>query len=326
MGKQLKAPFAWFGGKSRVSGLVWQRFGDTLNYVEPFAGSLAVLLQRPHWSVKTWRFSGKRCRTETVNDLDCYLANFWRSVRFSADEVANYADWPVNECDLHARHRWLVNQNEFRDNMRSDPDFFDAKIAGWWVWGISMWIGGGWCDGKLHQQRPELKRSAGIHRARVPAQRPHLSSSNGVHSRRRNIQLWIDALSARLRGVRVCCGNWNRIMGPSPTYLIGTTGVLLDPPYPKSDGRDMGIYVEDSDDVAHEVRRWAIENGDNPKLRIAYCGYEGQKMPSDWEEVAWKANGGYKNRSGNNVNATRERIWFSPHCLKVDTMTQGCFF
>src|SRR5689334_19180994 len=43
----LKAPFPWFGGKSRVASLVWERFGEVRNYVEPFAGSLAVLLGRP---------------------------------------------------------------------------------------------------------------------------------------------------------------------------------------------------------------------------------------------------------------------------------------
>ena len=70
----LKAPFPWFGGKSRVAAQVWERFGDVPNYVEPFAGSLAVLLGRP-----------TAAGTETVNDLDCYLANFWRAV--AADPV-----------------------------------------------------------------------------------------------------------------------------------------------------------------------------------------------------------------------------------------------
>ena len=43
----LAAPFPYFGGKSRVSALVWDIFGDVPNYVEPFAGSAAVLLGRP---------------------------------------------------------------------------------------------------------------------------------------------------------------------------------------------------------------------------------------------------------------------------------------
>lgn len=80
------------------------------------------------------------------------------------------------------------------------------------------------------------------------------------------------------------------------------------------------MYACDSRDVAHAVRQWAVENADDPALRIALCGYEGEHaMPGDWECVAWKANGGYANqgkRNGVEENARKERIWFSPHCLK----------
>ena len=78
----LKSPFPWFGGKSRAASLIWSRLGPVPNYVEPFAGSLAVLLGRPHPP-----------KTETANDLDCYLANFWRAVSMAPDEVALNADW-----------------------------------------------------------------------------------------------------------------------------------------------------------------------------------------------------------------------------------------
>jgi hypothetical protein len=33
--------------------------------------------------------------------------------------------------------------------------------------------------------------------------------------------------------------------------------------------------------------------------------------------VAWKANGGYALRDEAVANANRERIWFSPNCLRV---------
>lgn len=36
------APFPWFGGKRRIAHVVWQRFGDVPNYVEPFAGSVVA--------------------------------------------------------------------------------------------------------------------------------------------------------------------------------------------------------------------------------------------------------------------------------------------
>lgn len=136
MSDTVRAPFPWFGGKRRVADVVWRAFGpDCPNYIEPFAGSLAVLLARPNGAGKI----------ETVNDADRYLANFWRAVTADPDAVAAAADWPVNEADLHARHRWLVNQAEFRERMHTDPDFFDVKLAGWWVWGLCQWIGGGWC-------------------------------------------------------------------------------------------------------------------------------------------------------------------------------------
>jgi hypothetical protein len=69
--------------------------------------------------------------------------------------------------------------------------------------------------------------------------------------------------------------------------------------------------------VAHAVREWAIANGDNPKYRIALCGYDGEHaMPDSWTELAWKANGGYEGqrKAGRTGNSKRERIWFSPHC------------
>jgi DNA adenine methylase len=98
----LKAPFPWFGGKSMVADVVWRAFGDVRNYVEPFFGSGAVLLGRP------LPFEG----IETVNDFDGLLANFWRAVKGDPEAVAKWADWPVNENDLHARHSWLVNMKQ----------------------------------------------------------------------------------------------------------------------------------------------------------------------------------------------------------------------
>jgi hypothetical protein len=70
--------------------------------------------------------------------------------------------------------------------------------------------------------------------------------------------------------------------------------------------------------VAHDVREWAIANGDNPLLRIALCGYDGEHvMPESWECVEWKAKGGYGSQGNGSgrENSGRERIWFSPHCL-----------
>jgi hypothetical protein len=126
-------------------------------------------------------------------------------------------------------------------------------------------------------------------------------------------------LADRMRHVRVCCGDWSRVCGPSPTVKLGTTGVFLDPPYANEADRQEGLYSTDDLTVAHVVRQWAIENGDNPDLRIALCGYEGEhQMPDSWECVAWKARGGYGSQGDGRGrdNAGRERIWFSKSCLR----------
>lgn len=138
---KLQAPFVYFGGKSKIASQVWQLLGDPYNYVEPFAGSMAVLLGRP-------RNGNGHQAIETVNDLDANIANFWRALAAEPETVGHYANDPVNEADLIARHIWLVNTGEERFlKVQGDPDYYDAKAAGWWCWGINCWIGSGWCAG-----------------------------------------------------------------------------------------------------------------------------------------------------------------------------------
>lgn len=308
----MKAPFPWFGGKATVSDIVWDAFGDVRNYVEPFFGSGAVLLNRPD----PWAGS------ETINDKDGYVANFWRALQHDPEGVAKWADWPVNENDLHARHAWLVAQKDgFSACLEGDPDFYDAKVAGWWVWGICSWIGSGWCSGKgpwqvVDRQLVHLGNAGqGINRKLV-----HLGDAGqGINRKREAIMESFADLAGRLRDVRVCCGDWTRVMGDSVTTKHGITGVFLDPPYADTASRCADLYMEDSFDVAHDVREWAIANGDNKLLRIALCGYEGEhQMPGSWRCVPWKACGGYGSQGGETagrVNAHRERIWFSPWCI-----------
>ena len=133
----LRSPSPYFGGKHKAAPTVWEAFGQVDNYVEPFAGSAAMLLAAPE---------GRRI--ETINDFDGFVANFWRAVSHDPDAVAHAADWPVNEVDLFARHSWLVRQRAtLTEQLHADPAYYDARIAGWWVWGACNWIGSGWCSG-----------------------------------------------------------------------------------------------------------------------------------------------------------------------------------
>jgi hypothetical protein len=128
---------------------------------------------------------------------------------------------------------------------------------------------------------------------------------------------WFSALSARLRGVRVASGDWSRVCGPSVTFKHGITGVFLDPPYADTASRTSDLYRVDCERIAHDVRAWAIANGERDDMRIALCGYDGEhEMPASWSVYEWNAGEGFggqaDERSG---NGRRERIWFSPACV-----------
>jgi DNA adenine methylase len=304
----LKAPFPYFGGKSTVARQVWEYFGDCPNYCEPFAGSLAVLLYRPHWP-----WEGRR--TETANDLDGWLANFWRAIKHDPEAVAAHADWPVSELDLHARGDWLFyrpDAADFVERLRADPDYYCARSAGWWVWGQCCWIGSGWGP----RQLPHLGDAGrGVNR-----QLPHLGNAGqGVNRQHQELLNYFAALADRLRDVRVCCGNWSRVCGPSVTFKHGLTAVFLDPPYAHGERAD-NLYATDTD-VFADVRRWCLENGGNKKLRICLCGYAGECHEEleahGWESVAWKAKGGFGSQGNGRgrENSGRERLWFSPACV-----------
>jgi hypothetical protein len=381
----LKAPFPYFGGKRRAAEMIWQALGPVDHYIEPFCGSAAVLLGRP----------GGPGKVETINDFDGMIANFWRCMAYKTEELARYADWPVSEVDIHARHLWLIAQRaKLTENLIADPHYCDAKIAGWWCWGLCGWIGSGWCtasalnsnpqdasvvltgddqedetlapgteiqtgwseggakvtrklppmgEEKVSRKLPQIGGGGrGVHSGtanRQPSkQLPHIGGTGmGVHSRRADggssesepeigtssiggILYWFRQLQARLQDVRVCCGDWERLVAsPSTLFPVGggkcMTGIFLDPPY--AEGEQQYAVGGTGTNLSAEVRAWVIENGENPNLRIVLSGYEGEHpMPSNWSVIEWKASGGYANTgTSGNPNRFRERIWCSPHCV-----------
>jgi DNA adenine methylase len=308
---QLVAPFPYFGGKRAVASIVWERFGDVPNYVEPFFGSGAVLLGRP-----------TDPKTETVNDLDGLLCNFWRAVTANPPEVARHADWPVSEADLSARHAHLVTiRASLTGRLQADPEYYDVVAAGWWVWGACAWIGGGWCsgDGPWVREGDVLVRrdqGRGINR-----QLPHVGDQGQGINRKlphvgdqgRGIEVWFARLADRLRRVRIACGSWERVLGDSVTWRHGVTGVFLDPPYTNG---EVEYSAADRGTVAADVAEWAREAGKRDDMRIALCGHDGEHDMPGWTVVPWKARGGYGNQGGDDEddNRHREVIWFSPAC------------
>jgi len=118
--RALQMPYPYFGGKAPIAAVVWERLGAVRHYVEPLCGTAAVLLG---------------CRTpaavETVNDVDGLLVNVLRALKADPTGVASYAADYVSELDLHARHRWLVDQvPTLTAQLEADPQFYDVQAAG----------------------------------------------------------------------------------------------------------------------------------------------------------------------------------------------------
>ena len=310
----LPTPYVYFGGKAKIAPQVWLRLGIVDRYFEPFFGGGAMLLARPE------PIAG----VETVNDLDCHICNFWRAVTADPQAVAQHAYWPVNENDLHARHIALLNQRPaLRLRIEGDPGYYDAKLAGWWAWGMANWLGSGFCSGigPWQTDGENLVNTGGVGPG-VWRVKPHLTGRQGILRYRTYEELlcYFAALQDRLRHVRVLCGDWSRVLSPALLRGSGNIGVFLDPPY-AVEGRDTDLYAEEMS-TATAVKDWALAHGDDSQYRIALCGYAGEhEMPETWEELAWSTSGGYAGQSADGSqsrgNKKRERIWFSPNCLKV---------
>lgn len=341
-----KAPFPYFGGKRAAAPIVWEVLGDVVHYIEPFAGSLAVLLERPHPCNRTYY-------SESVNDADGLLVNAWRSIQLRPDETAEHASNPVAEADLTARHLALVRWREEREleRLMADPEFCDPKMAGWWMWGLSCSIGRGWCSGTGPWRADPVtgrlvKQGAGAREPGVGRHLPHLSDDGqGVNRPQARepgvgdfhpvtmpeVRRWFAWLSARLRHVRILNGDWRRAVtgGASKTIGVrqgkGQVGIFLDPPY--GDVRADGLYAKDDLTVAGAVRQWCIENGDECQLRIVLAGFDtehAELVEHGWREVEWFKSGFLTGGMGHQQE--RERLWMSPHCLTNDRPAQRELF
>jgi len=328
----LRAPFPYFGGKRDVVELTWSRFGSVKQYIEPFCGSLAMLLG-----------AKEAASLEVANDINGFIANFWRAVKHQPAEVARWADYPVSHIDLGARHVWLLGQRARIGAELQDPNApGDAQVAGWWLWGQCCWIGSGWCDW-ARQDSSRGQRRQGDSGDTVTAgaiglgKIPHASNAGrGIQAigkiphasdAGRGIQAigkiphasdpgmgsmltssgataweWLHKIAARLERVRLTHGSWERCLNSH--YGGPETAIYLDPPYRSYES----LYG--CAGVADAVEVWAKEHAD---LRVALCGHIGDYPSlSDWQLVPWTRK---RLTYSGGETTDKEAIWFSPACL-----------
>ena len=357
----LKAPFPYFGGKSQIADTVWHYLGDVKRYIEPFAGSCAVLLKRPP--------TRHSLVYEIINDIDGAIINVWRSISKKPEEVARFCLMPVSHIELYVRRKRLIEEYErLTEKLKADEEYCNPQLAGYYIWCASCWIGGDFLNRPIEENAkgcpiPHIAKNKGINSAlnknkvsenAKDCHRPHIEWNMGIicaliknkvsefetidnaddfsqylekQLSESEVFLWMQVLYHRLKNVKSICGDWKRVCGGNWQDNAGQVGIFFDPPY-AAEGRQYGIYHHDSLEVAKEVEDWCLKRGDNPNYRIVVAGYDdeyGKLVSNGWRIVEWKAHGGYANlrKKGTNNNRYRERLFISPYCNDENILMKG---
>jgi hypothetical protein len=355
----LIAPFPYFGGKRSVAADVWRRLGEPKQYIEPFCGSLAILLAKR-----------KPASLEVVGDANGFIANFWRAVKHDPAAVATSADYPVSHVDLGARHKWLMGQRERLAAELHDCHWpGDAKVAGWWLWGQCCWIGSGWCDwgkgdaGRGIQAAGQIPHVGNAGRGiQAAGQIPHVSDAGRgiqaagqiphVSDAGRGIQAAgkIPHVSDAGRGIQAA-GKIPHVSSAGMGDLLTTGGMAawdwLHKIATRLDrvrvihgdwsrclnchygGAETAIFF-DPPYLAFEglygvdgpvAAQVAAWAAENAHLRIAICGHRGDYDLPGWDPVDWDRG---RLTYGSDKTTAQECIWYSPACHPA-TLKQEAF-
>ena len=318
----MKAPFPYFGNKTKAAPLVWDAFGDPSRYIEPFAGACGVLLGRPPHHGR---------RDEIVNDADGWLVNFWRAVQLRPADVHRHFDgWPVTEIDLAARRAWLQQRRDDRltNWLAGDPEHCDPKAAAWWLYVVSASIAAPMERGPWHVVDGHLTKTVSDRNGVVRGLPYVASRGKGAHLlTSESLSDLMGRLSRRLRHVRITCGDWARVLTPvmfnkntlTTANGDGSGAVLLDPPY--TTGGDVYDDGDHGTDVSPAVTAWC-EQAD-PTLRIVVCGYldeHDRLLDHGWRKI----DGARTTPTFRNGDTRRERLWLSPACIEQQQLTLHC--
>jgi DNA adenine methylase len=97
--KQIRPPFTYFGGKQTLGPQIAALFPAHGHYVEPYAGSLAVVLAKTP------------SKMETINDLDHRLMTWWRVLRDRPEELARVCALTPHSRAEYAACRTIVHDD-----------------------------------------------------------------------------------------------------------------------------------------------------------------------------------------------------------------------
>lgn len=183
----MKPPFAYFGGKSRLAGMIADLMPPHRVYLEPFAGSLAVLFAKTPTPV------------EIVNDADDALVTFFRVLRDQPEDLER-------ACRLTPYSR---SEFDAADDFDCDDDLEVARR--FWVrirqsFAHTARAKSGWSISTARSQSPSNATAAMVNRFAACAERLH-----GVMVENR------DAVDVIQR-----CGTIDSVIYADPPYIAST--------------------------------------------------------------------------------------------------------
>lgn len=102
----VKPPLQYFGAKTTIAPAIVALLPPHDHYVEPYCGSLAVLLAKPP------------VKLETVNDLDGLLMLFWRVLRDRPEDLARVCALTPHSRGEYESHKLTVDAGEDLETAR----------------------------------------------------------------------------------------------------------------------------------------------------------------------------------------------------------------
>ncbi|MBM63664.1 MAG: hypothetical protein CL484_12030 [Acidobacteria bacterium] len=184
------------GGKRQLAAWLVSRFPDTYAYVEPFGGSMKVLLSKP-----------RRSKVEIVNDIDCDMIHFFLWARHNPDKLCDFINsMPCHEAlALGCRHLLAEGKLSGLD-----------RAAGFWL-GYQTGFNAMVSDGRYGSSVQSLLDTR-ISRDRI-----------AIFSKR---MMGVDIRSTDYRRI---INSANKSLSPS-SYPPGKVFFYLDPPYDQTEG------------------------------------------------------------------------------------------
>jgi DNA adenine methylase len=272
-GAQLKTVLKYPGSKYKLASIIAEVLPMSAGYLEPCAGSAAVLLARTA--------SGMEC----INDLSQGVSNFWRVMRLYRETLAHlvemtpYSRWDYDEADHNDADELAAIERAYPD-CRADwlLSALHYVIRSWQGFGSSNQVSTGW------------SRTLGS------------GDSRHVHG-----HLWAElparimAVGDRLRGVETENRNVLELL---PAYSNPSWSVYLDPTYPMSTRGGRRLYEHEMTDADHTallelaLRHPAplvISSYPNEVYDQALCGWERIDLPGSTQDGEFRVESLYRN-------------------------------